>query len=71
MLSQFHLSLGYVQESRKENTRVELYKEHGCYHIRAFNYDLAECRLAWESTRRLTYARKQYRAMRRLLDHRG
>lgn len=68
-LSQYALRCGKVQQSWLGNTKVELYQEHGCYHIRAYNHTLNDCRLVWESTWSLTYARKQYDALLKLLGH--
>ena len=66
-LTKYALSCGYIQSKQVGDKRVELYHEHNCYHIRAFNYNLSDCRLVWESTGSLTYARKQYKSLKRLL----
>ena len=68
-LSQYALRCGKVEQSCWGGTKAELYQEHNCYHIRAFNYALDNCRLVWESTYSLTYARRQYEALKKLLGH--
>lgn len=67
-LSRYAFTCGYAESCTKGQIRVELYHEYGCYHIQAYNYDLPDCRLVWETTNSLTYARQQYHALRKLLD---
>lgn len=61
-LTTYALGLGCIQSKTKNNHRVELYKEHGCYHVRMF-YDNQDDfkRLSWESTHRLEEAREIYK----------
>lgn len=74
-LSAYELSCGKVQtETIKDcflfETRIELYKEHGVYHVRAFNYvknSSSSDRKAWECFYLLNDARKYYKKLKKEL----
>ena len=38
-LTAYQLACGYVQEKSNNIAKVQLYKEHHCYHVRSFNPD--------------------------------
>lgn len=44
------------------NVRVEIYSEHGVYHVRAHHFGTTK-RLAWETAENVTGARALYRAL--------
>jgi hypothetical protein len=61
-LTSYALSIGCIQTVTINNHRVQLYKEHNCFHVRFF-FDTPDDfkRLSWESTSKLTEARKLYK----------
>lgn len=83
METAYSLSCGCVERKRTapyldtsgnvvSDRHVEMWKEHGVYHVRAtrFNYrDLPQTRLYWRSFPRLADARSAFRKVCRLSDN--
>jgi hypothetical protein len=68
-LSPYALGCGYVERVSARNIKeieVELYKEHGTYHVRVHDRrndaSVNRARQVWLSFRTLTEARKQFKA---------
>ena len=55
-LTAYALGCGYKERKLDGPVEVELYCEHGCYHIRGFDTETRH-RLFWESTNNLAQAR--------------
>lgn len=80
-LSRYSLSCGCTERTEKEGddappgaamASVQLWKEHGCYHVRAIFQpsDASPMRRRWLATSKLTTARRLYRAMASALQRR-
>jgi hypothetical protein len=61
-LSAYALACGYVQRVEIGDYRVSLYREHGVYHVRAYNFEQSK-RIAWDVFHTLGEARKAFRAL--------
>ena len=59
-LTDYALSCGYKEVGGSHAVNVELWKEHGTYHVRAHNHELG-CRLFWLSFQSLTKARWHFK----------
>ncbi len=65
-LTAFALACGYVQMVEgRDREMVDLFKAHGCYHVRAFNADGE--RQAWFSVVSLTDARRHWKELVKLI----
>lgn len=62
-LTAYSFLCGYIEQWFINSIRIEIYMEHRCYHIRAFN--LHRQRLAWESTDTVSKARKMAEELKR------
>lgn len=61
-LTAFALACGYVQMVHgPDREMVDLFMEHGCYHVRAYNADGE--RLEWVSEGRLSDARRHWKKL--------
>jgi hypothetical protein len=63
-LTAYEFACGYVQEidtnkGEMKGTRLQLWKEHNCFHVRAHNHDTNE-RIFWDSFNTLTEANKRF-----------
>lgn len=75
-LSAYQLSCGHVQQKQLRTcysfeTKIELYKEHGHYHVRAFNYikGSSSCdKIAWEVFDTLKDARKYFKSLSKTVE---
>lgn len=64
-LTAYALSCGYIETYETASAAVHLYREHSCWHVRAFNrIERTRC---WHSFSTLTQARKFYRQQARAL----
>lgn len=63
-LSQYAFVCGYLQQIELDNTRLTLWHEGACYHVRAHEFE-GRGRLFWNSFESLTEARKCYRKAKR------
>lgn len=75
-LSEYQLSCGYIQQKTLKTsylfeTKIELYKEHNCYHVRAFNYvkGSSSCdKIAWTTFDELKNARKYFKSLSKTIE---
>ena len=58
-LTAYALACGYIERKLDGPVEVELYHEHGVYHVRGFDAHTRE-RLFWESTNVLMTARDMF-----------
>lgn len=58
-LTPYAFACGYVEQTERNNKRVQLWHEHGTYHVRGHDYTEHE-RLFWECFDRLPDARRYY-----------
>ncbi len=61
-LTDYSLSRGYVERAARENVTLSLWKEQGCFHVRAHDYKHG--RLFWDSFDTLTKARTRFKEAR-------
>ena len=66
-LSAYGLGCGYTQSHNAHGVNVQLWQEHGVYHVRVHDFTTGK-RMAWEVFNRLTPARKLYRNWCRFAD---
>ena len=66
-LTAYAFACGYIERKETENLRLDLWREGACWHVRANDFDAANCRLFWESFDLLTEARKFFNAQKRQL----
>lgn len=57
-LSAYGLACGYVERRERNGISVELWREHGAYHVRA--HDSAAGRIHWSGSTSLTTARQTF-----------
>lgn len=65
LLTKYGLSCGYIETKTRNFIRIELYREHETYHLRAFDEsaDAAQFRLSWDTFPTLGAARAHYRKL--------
>ena len=59
-LTSYALACGYVEEKDYGPVRLTLFRDGGCYHVRAYDHD-QKIRLFREGFRTLTEARRHYK----------
>lgn len=59
-LTEYALGCGYIQRREVNEILVTLWREHGVYHVRVHDFRNG-WRVAWETFKTLTDARKYYR----------
>lgn len=68
-LSAYALGCGYVEVAENADYRCELYREHGCYHVRLLDYKARDAGAPfrewrqWQSTPTLSEARRKFRQL--------
>jgi len=65
-LTSYALACGYVEQKNYGPIRITLFKDGGCYHVRAYDHD-QKIRYFWEVFRTLTEARHHYKYVESLL----
>lgn len=65
-LSQYALACGSVERAAKRNTVINMWLEHGVYHVRGHDHD-KRGRLFWDTFETVTEARKYFSTKRREL----
>jgi hypothetical protein len=58
-LTAYAFACGYLEQTERKSRRVQLYHEHGTYHVRGFDFAQHE-RICWECFDSLTQARRYY-----------
>jgi len=58
-ITAYALACGHVERKEENNIRLTLWHEHGCYHVRAHEFD-GRGRLFWQSFDKLIDARSQF-----------
>jgi hypothetical protein len=58
-LTAYGFACGYIEELEYNNRRIQLWHEHGTYHVRAHDYN-THTRLFWECFDKLADARRYY-----------
>jgi len=61
LLTAYALACGYIHVRVRNTVSVTLWREHGCYHVRA--HDSERGRLWWDSFITLTDARKRFNSI--------
>jgi hypothetical protein len=64
-LTAYGLACGYVEKREHGAINVTLWREHSCYHVRAYDNELKACRF-WLSFNSLTKARAHFTGWRKI-----